>query len=121
MIRSEIVGRLSAKHGISGTQAELVVESVLSAIAFALRREERVEIRGLGTFSIRRYRGYRGRNPKTGGAIEVKPKKLAHFKPSKSVSKTINEARTRASSAEPPKVAPTVGSEPQQSVSANRG
>jgi len=92
MIRSDIVQRLSVKRNIAVVEAELVVEAIFSAITSALRREERVEIRCLGTFSVRRYRGYSGRNPRTGGSVEVKPKRLPHFKPSKTVSKTINEA-----------------------------
>jgi integration host factor subunit beta len=97
MIRSDLARHLVKKHKVGLAQAECLVDAILEAIASALHREERVEIRGLGAFSIRRYRGHAGRNPKTGTPIEVKPKRLPHFRPSKTMSHGINRTLTRAS------------------------
>jgi integration host factor subunit beta len=90
MIRSDLARHLVKKHKVGLAQAECLVDAILEAIAAALCRGERVEIRRLGTFFIRRYRGHAGRNPKTGAAIDVKPKRLPHFRPSKAMSRGIN-------------------------------
>ena len=61
MIRSGLVRRLSAKRKIGVTEADLIVAVIFGTMASALDRNESVGIRGLGTFSVRRYRGYAGR------------------------------------------------------------
>lgn len=90
MVRSKLVQRLAENRGLGRLAAEAVVDAVFDAIMASLRSGERVEIRGLGAFIPRRYPGYRGRNPKTGAAIEVKPKRLPHFKPSAELHERIN-------------------------------
>jgi integration host factor subunit beta len=92
MVRSGLVRRLSEKRKIGVAEAELTVAAIFDTIALALGRNESVNIRGLGTFSVRRYRGYDGRNPKTGESIEVRPKCLPHFRPGKAMSKALNRA-----------------------------
>jgi len=61
-------------------KAEEVVNTVFGEMEKALVKGERVEIRGLGSFKVKRYDGYKGRNPKTGEIIDVAPKKLPFFK-----------------------------------------
>lgn len=99
MIRSGLVRRLSERRKIGVAEADLIVSAIFGTLASALGRGERVDIRGLGTFSMRRYRGYGGRNPKTGEAIKVRPKRLPHFKPSSALLARINRPPrgTRAS------------------------
>jgi len=94
MIRSELVCRLAEKCGLGRLAAEAVVNAVFDAIIVSLKDRERVEIRGFGTLFVRQYPGYRGRNPKTGAAIEVRPKRLPHFKPGKAISDALNRANT---------------------------
>jgi len=60
----------------------------------ALKRDEGIEIRGFGSFSIRTYREYEGRNPRTGEAVHVKPKRLAFFKVGKELRERVNNGRT---------------------------
>jgi integration host factor subunit beta len=60
----------------------------------ALRRGEGIEIRGFGSFSIRDYREYEGRNPRTGEAVHVRPKRLAFFKVGKELRERVNNGRT---------------------------
>jgi integration host factor subunit beta len=62
----------------------------------ALCRGEGIEIRGFGSFSIRAYKEYQGRNPRTGEAVHVRPKRLAFFKVGKELRERVNEARPRA-------------------------
>jgi integration host factor subunit beta len=67
-------------RGVPTGRAEQLVNAIFDAIEQALGRDERVEIRGIGSFEVRIYRGYMGRNPRTGATVEVKPKRLAFFK-----------------------------------------
>ena len=80
MVRSELVTILSARADVTQTQAEEVVEFFFAEIVKAMTTEGRVEVRGFGSFSVRKYRSYEGRNPKTGETIAVAQKKLPFFK-----------------------------------------
>ena len=80
MVRSELVTILSARADITHMQAEEVVEFFFAEIVQAVTTQGRVEIRGFGAFTVRKYRSYEGRNPKTGETIAVAQKKLPFFK-----------------------------------------
>ena len=80
MVRSELVTILSARANVTQAQAEEVVEFFFAEIVRAMTTEGRVEVRGFGSFSVRKYRSYEGRNPKTGKVISVAQKKLPFFK-----------------------------------------
>ena len=80
MVRSELVTILSARADVTQTQAEEVVEFFFAEIVRAMTTEGRVEVRGFGSFSVRKYRSYEGRNPKTGKVISVAQKKSPFFK-----------------------------------------
>ena len=82
MTRSDLAERVASKERTGLKRGKLTVDVILGCLKDSLCRGERIEIRGLGTFSIRSYRGYRGRNPRTGESIQVKPKWLPYFKPS---------------------------------------
>jgi integration host factor subunit beta len=60
----------------------------------ALRRGEGIEIRGFGSFSIREYKEYEGRNPRTGETVHVRPKRLAFFKVGKELRERVNNGRS---------------------------
>jgi len=64
-------------------QADEVVQVILESITAALGRGEKVELRGFGSFRIRRRGERNGRNPKTGDKVHVPPKKIPYFKPGK--------------------------------------
>jgi integration host factor subunit beta len=76
MTRSHLIETLARKLAVSRGLAEAVVSTVFEALARTLKNGSRVEIRGLGAFWVREYGGYVGRNPRTGAAIEVPPKRL---------------------------------------------
>jgi len=80
MNKSDLMVALSKDTELSHTKAEAVVNVLFDEMTDALVREERVEIRGFGSFKVKQYDGYTGRNPKTGNLINVKPKKLPFFK-----------------------------------------
>ena len=90
MTRRELIAAVAAAEGITVKEAELAVKSVLADIENALVREDRVEIRGFGSFKVKAYRSYQGRNPKTGKIIQVKDKKLPFFKVGKELKDRVN-------------------------------
>jgi integration host factor subunit beta len=61
----------------------------------SLHRGERIEIRGFGTFQVRSYKGFEGRNPRTGDVVQVAPKRLPFFKVSKNLAASIDAGRER--------------------------
>ena len=92
--RVDLVEHLAHKHRITKVMAELAVQSVLNSITRTLKKGHRVEIRGFGTFEVRKYRSYQGQNPQTGEKIRVQSKKVPFFKPGK-FKKKVNNSRSR--------------------------
>jgi integration host factor subunit beta len=80
MVKSELIEVLASKADITTTQSEEVVNLFFQAIIDSLTTDGRVEIRGFGAFTVRKYKSYDGRNPKTGEKIEVPEKKLPFWK-----------------------------------------
>jgi integration host factor subunit beta len=80
MVRSELIEILAAKADITNVQAEEIVLAFFNEITLSIFTEGRVEIRGFGAFTVRKYNGYEGRNPKTGESITVPEKKLPFWK-----------------------------------------
>jgi integration host factor subunit beta len=70
--------------------SEAVVETIFESIIGALQGGDRIEIRGFGSFRTRQRRGRTGRNPKTGAKVEVPPKRVTSFKPSKELKEHLN-------------------------------
>ena len=80
MNKSQLIESLAKEENLPLRKAEEVVNTVFGDMEAALIAGERVEIRGLGSFKVKQYDGYKGRNPKTGEVIDVGPKKLPFFK-----------------------------------------
>ncbi len=89
MNRSDLIEQLAERRGISLAVAETVVHEIFSSMADTLIAGNRIEIRGFGSFEIREYEGYSGRNPKTGLEVVVKPKKSPFFKVGKELKERI--------------------------------
>ncbi len=89
MNKSELIEALAQETGLHRNVAEQVVKEVFSAMTESLINGEGVEIRGFGSFSIREYGSYTGRNPKTGEKISVKPKRLPFFKVGKGLRERV--------------------------------
>ena len=90
MTKSQIIEELAAKLQIPKGKAQTLVKTVFAALQDAMLKEERIEIRGFGSFEIRHYRSYEGRNPKTGEPVHVAPKRLPFFKVGKELRERIN-------------------------------
>jgi integration host factor subunit beta len=91
MNKSEMIETLAAEKEISFKKAEEIVNTIFDAMTDAMVAGERIEIRGFGSFVVNDYKAYTGRNPKTGDAIAVKPKKLPFFKVGKELKLRIVE------------------------------
>mgnify|MGYP001586797268 FL=1 len=78
-------------------ESEIVVETIFESIIQALQTGEKIEIRGFGSFRTRQRRGRTGRNPKTGAKVEVPPKRIPFFKPSKELKDFVNNPTAAAS------------------------
>jgi integration host factor subunit beta len=90
MTKSELIDALATRRKIARVTAEEVVNLVFDRMREALAEDERIEIRGFGSFKVRRYPGYVGRNPKTQEAMPVAPKALPKFKVSKQLRAIVN-------------------------------
>ena len=80
MTKADLIEAVSQKANITRVKAEKVVETVFDSIMKALKKGERVELRGFGCFEVRHYGAYNGRNPKTGEVLKVPEKQLPFFK-----------------------------------------
>jgi integration host factor subunit beta len=90
MNKSELITELSEQIGLTQRKAEMVVNTIFDSMANALARSDRIEIRGFGSFVVKQYEPYTGRNPKTGEKIAVNSKKLPFFKVGKDLKLRIN-------------------------------
>ena len=77
-------------------ESETIVETIFESIIESLQKGDKIEIRGFGSFRTRHRRGRVGRNPKTGEKVEVPPKKIPFFKPSKELKDFVNTAEASA-------------------------
>jgi integration host factor subunit beta len=87
--KSDLIEVLSEDPVLNSQLAEFVVEEVFNATTEALIKGDGVEIRGFGSFKVRKYDSYTGRNPKTGKNISVSPKKLPFFKVGKELRERV--------------------------------
>lgn len=90
MKKSDLISALSEKENLRGKEASEIVNLVFSGFTNALRKRERIEIRGFGSFTVREYPPYLGKNPKTGQRVEVGSKKLPYFKVGKELKEMVN-------------------------------
>ena len=90
MNKSKLIETLAQEENMPLRKAEEVVNTIFGEMENALINGERVEIRGLGSFKVKQYDGYKGRNPKTGQVIDVTPKKLPFFKVGKELKERVD-------------------------------
>jgi integration host factor subunit beta len=88
--KSDLITALAKKENLTEKNASEIVNLVFDGFTDALKNGGRIEIRGFGSFIVREYDAYKGRNPKTGKVIEVKPKRLPFFKVGKDLKKLVD-------------------------------
>jgi integration host factor subunit beta len=90
MNKAELITKVSEKANVTQKVAKVIVDTLFDGMKESLEKGERIEIRGFGSFVVRNYGGYKGRNPKTGEIVEVPPKKLPFFKVGKELKEMVN-------------------------------
>ncbi len=85
MIKQDIVARISDQMGITKVKAEIAVDAVLDSLREAMRKGERIELRGFGVFVVKPRKSGIGRNPRTGAEVPIPPGKTVRFKPGKEI------------------------------------
>ena len=91
MTKAALVEEVSRSAELPRKEAEKVVDTVFASIVESLRNGQKVELRGFGSFRLRHRRSRRGRNPRTGDAVDVPPKTVPYFKPGKELRALIND------------------------------
>jgi DNA-binding protein HU-beta len=94
MTKQQLIEQVSAKTELKKSEAEVAVDSVLALIAEALRSNERVDLRGFGSFVVKERKERQGRNPSTGETITIAAKRDASFKPSKELTAKLAPGET---------------------------
>ena len=90
MNKVDLIQALKDSNNLSKSEAETVINLFFDQMADALAQGDRVEIRGLCSFFVKKYGSYTGRNPKTGDKVKIKPKKLPFFKMGKELKERVD-------------------------------
>ncbi len=92
MTKADLINIIAEKANLQHKQSEQVVNMVFDMMSEALRKDERIEIRGFGSFVNRNYGSYQGRNPKTGQVVQVPPKRVPFFKVGKELKEMVDQS-----------------------------
>ena len=90
MNKLELIAALAKKQELSKAEAARIVNLFFDSMTWVLRNEDKVEIRGFCTLKVKNYKGYTGRNPKSGEHVTVKTKKLPSFKAGEQLKKRVD-------------------------------
>jgi len=90
MTKADLVDEVSRATDLSRKDSEVIVEALFDSVVRALKNSDKLEVRGFGSFRIRKRKARQGRNPKTGEKVDVPEKKVPYFKPSKELKDLIN-------------------------------
>ena len=90
--KSDLIEQLAESLKLQRSKAEQLINTMFDAMVEALQNGDRIEIRGFGSFEVRHYKGYEGRNPRTGEPVHVQPKRLPFFKVGKDLRERINSS-----------------------------
>jgi integration host factor subunit beta len=91
MTKADLIEEVSRVVEFTRKDAEVIVESIFDSVVKALRADDKIEIRGFGSFRTRQRQSRIGRNPKTGARVEVPAKRIPYFKPSKELKDLVNQ------------------------------
>ena len=90
MTKADLIEEVSRVVELTRKESEVIVETIFESVVSSLRSGDKVEIRGFGSFRTRERKGRIGRNPKSGDKVEVPPKTIPFFKPSKELRDVVN-------------------------------
>ena len=117
--KSELIEMVSQRTGMTKGRAEMVVSTIFDSMTEALSRGDGIEIRGFGSFTVRQYKAYEGRNPRTGDVVHVPPKKLPFFKVGKDLRERVN-GKGKAQGAKAPAASPRAERRPSTPRTSSR-
>jgi integration host factor subunit beta len=95
MTKADLIAVIEKQANLPHHQAEKIVNICFDSMIQALFDNERIEIRGFGSFANRNYKAYEGRNPKTGKVVKVSPKKVPFFKVGKELKEMVDEGKDK--------------------------
>ena len=102
MIKSELIKRIASQNpNLFDRDIEKIVNAILEEMVKALRRGDRVELRGFGAFSVKLREAHQGRNPRTGVVVEVEKKAVPYFKAGKEMRARLNSETSDNPETEP--------------------
>ena len=90
MTKADLVERVAALGDLTRRDGEVIVDTLFESVIGALKSGDKIEVRGFGSFRTRQRKARTGRNPKTGDKVEVPPKRVPFFKPSKELRDAVN-------------------------------
>jgi integration host factor subunit beta len=93
MTKSELIDAIAQKSSLTKARAEVIVNCIFETMCDALQRGDGIEIRGFGSFTVRPYKPYAGRNPRTGEPVQVPAKRLPFFRVGKELRLLVDESR----------------------------
>ena len=95
MTKADLIAAIEKQGNLSHKQAEQIINITFDAMINSLYNDERIEIRGFGSFANRNYKAYEGRNPKTGKIVKVSPKKVPFFKVGKELKEMVDSGKDK--------------------------
>lgn len=95
MTKADLINVVTERAKLQHKQAETVVNMVFDMMCDSLKKDDRIEIRGFGSFVNRTYESYQGRNPKTGEVVQVPPKRVPFFKVGKELKEMVDYDRDK--------------------------
>jgi len=97
MTKADLVDQVTALGDLTRRDGEVIVDTLFESVIGALKANDKVEVRGFGSFRTRQRNPRTGRNPKTGASVAVPAKRVPFFKPSKELRDLVNPGEIRAS------------------------
>ena len=95
MTKADLIDEVSRLAELTRKDSEVIVETIFDSIVRSLRVGDKIEIRGFGSFTVRPYKAYSGRNPRTGAPVPVPPKRLPFFKVGKELKELVLASGSR--------------------------
>jgi integration host factor subunit beta len=102
MTKADLIEEVAKVVEFTRKESEVIVEAIFDSIVKSLRKDDKIEIRGFGSFRTRQRQSRIGRNPKTGARVDVPAKRIPYFKPSKELKDLVNRNEHAAPSSPSP-------------------
>jgi integration host factor subunit beta len=95
MTKADLIDHVITLGDLTRRDGEVIVDTLFESVIEALKADDKVEVRGFGSFRTRQRKPRTGRNPKTGASVEVPAKRVPYFKPSKELRDLVNPGESK--------------------------